>query len=138
MRKMVVTKPFTYRTRRLQADDVEEFNDAQARLLERTGRARMYIERRAARPPKPTSASASASASDAATIPPRLEEAARSVGLKVDKRWGEQRLREEIVRAEEDRGIPAMTRASYYNKPSTSPTPPTPDNTADTDEDAAS
>jgi hypothetical protein len=79
MKEMEATKRLRYGTRRMLAGDTFMARPRDARLLEAIGRARPYVA-----PPDPLAP---------------LREEAEAAGVKVDGRWGEDRLREEIAGA---------------------------------------
>lgn len=89
---MEAAKPFTYGTRRLLAGDVFPVSARDARVLEAIGRARFIVEREMqAVPPPPADM----------PVPDldALREQAKSVGLKVDRRLGAEKLKEMIEQA---------------------------------------
>jgi hypothetical protein len=102
-RTLTANKKFRYGTRVIAPGDKFQVNDRQARLLIGIGNATMYVEREPAKvgaPAEPTPAGDS-------DYLESLREQARSAGLKVDNRWGEQRLKKELRDVE--RGGPASS-----------------------------
>lgn len=75
--KLVANRQFSYATRSLKAGDEFEATRVDARALVATGRAKIYT-------PDPLAP---------------LRDEAESLGVKVDGRWGEERLQDEIKEA---------------------------------------
>lgn len=103
--KLIAIKPMRYRTRRLQAgDEFEETNDVFARVLVGARKAR-YVgvlpnePVNIPMPPvKPTLGRRPESAEQVVSLDDLREEAERR-GIDVDRRWGRDRLNQEIAKA---------------------------------------
>lgn len=91
MVKMIARKTLRYGTRRLVADDQFDATRADARVLTALRMAVPHVE--PAAPVEP------AEPADPADPRDHLRERAAALGIKVDARWGTQRLAEEIERA---------------------------------------
>lgn len=91
-KRMIAAKPFRYGTRMLQAGDVFDARAHEARALVALKRADMYAEREHAVVPPPP-----------ADLPEpdmdELRERARSLGLRVDRRWSDETLARKIAEA---------------------------------------
>lgn len=108
--KLIATAPMTYRTRRLQAGDPFEVKDRYEATIWTQVRktARLDYDVPVAPLPSPPAPQPTDDGLDA------LRAEAEAVGVRVDKRWGEARLRQEIASAPrqkppEPQAVPAMT-----------------------------
>lgn len=82
--KLVAARPFTYATRSMQIGDEFDAPRVDARALVATGRATIYT-------PDPLAP---------------LRDEADGLGIKVDLRWGEKRLQDEIEEARKPKRAP--------------------------------
>jgi hypothetical protein len=113
--KLIATKKMTYATRHLVAGDPFEAKDRDARILIGIRKAKAAAAKTSQRtkttvaappPPMPPAGEVSEPQQQQPQEQPsgngdeiaRLRKTARQVGLIVDKRWGRQRLRDEIAK----------------------------------------
>jgi type IV secretory pathway VirB10-like protein len=111
--KLIAIKKMTYATRHLVAGDPFEAKDRDARILIGIRKAKPAAAKTPQRPkatatppppvmPPPPANEAVEAPEEQPSMPgseiARLRKTARQVGLVVDKRWGSQRLRDEIAK----------------------------------------
>jgi hypothetical protein len=106
--KLIAIKKMTYATRHLVAGDPFEAKDRDARILIGIRKAKPAAAKPSQRPKTTTVMAPSPPLSEVAAPEEqpstgdddiaRLRKTARQVGLIVDKRWGRQRLRDEIAK----------------------------------------
>ena len=99
--RLIALKPFAYATRRMRAGEIFEAPERDARLLLAAKRARQTDEREPAKvpPPPPRLIREAAAVTPQVDVMARLRAEAESLGVRVNRRWGERRLREELAKA---------------------------------------
>lgn len=92
--RMEATKNFRYGTRALRAGDIFTIGSRDGKILQAVRKATPYLERE---PQKPSPPPEDLKQDDLDS----LREQARSVGIEVDARWRETRLRKEIAASQD-------------------------------------